>query len=100
LRPNTEARVFEVLRTATEANPRPDGLLGVSLSRKVTPKGTELVAVTIWHDLEMMAAVIGPRWREPTWLPGLEECIAESSLEILETVVSSYEDLLSLKPAE
>jgi hypothetical protein len=43
-----------------------------------------------------MTAVIGPSWREPTWLPGLSEAIADSSLEILETVVSSYDELSGL----
>jgi hypothetical protein len=93
LRPNTEGRVFELLRDATRANPRPPGLLGVSISRHVHGKVTELVAVSIWSDVDAMAAVIGEKWREPTWLPGLSESIVDSRLEILETVVSSYEEL-------
>ena len=66
LRPNTEGRVFEVLRDATRANPRPPGLLGVSISRHVTGKATELVAVSIWADVDAMVAVMGEKWREPT----------------------------------
>ena len=93
LRPNSEGRVFEILREATRANPRPPGLLGVSISRHVNGSVTELVSVSIWQDVDTMAAVIGPAWREPAWLPGLDEAIASSSLEILETVVSSYDEL-------
>jgi hypothetical protein len=93
LRPNTEGRVFEVLRDATRANPRPPGLLGVSISRHVNGTVTELVAVSIWSDVDAMTAVLGEKWREPTWLPGLTESIVDSRLEILETVVSSYEEL-------
>ena len=93
LRPNTEGRVFEVLRDATRASPRPPGLLGVSISRHVTGKVTELVAVSIWSDVDAMVAVMGDKWREPAWLPGLSEFMIDSTLEILETVMSSYEEL-------
>ena len=97
LRANTEPRVFELLREATKANPRPPGMLGLSISRQVKDGGViELVAVTIWRDVEAMSAVMGPQWSEPTWLPSLREAIADSSLEILETIVSSYEDLPSV----
>ena len=92
---NAEARVFEILREAITANPRPPGMLGLSISRQVTAGITELVAVTVWQDLEAMSANMGPQWMEPTWLGPLQEAIADSSVEILETVVSSYEELAS-----
>ena len=93
LRPNSEARVFELLRAATEAADRPPGMLGMSISRQVRDGCIELVAVTIWQDIESMAAIMGPSWRDPSWLPELADAVERSSLEILETVVSSYEDL-------
>lgn len=96
VRPNSEARAFEILREATRANPRPAGLLGVSISRHVVGGTTELVSVSIWRDLDTMIGAIGPQWREPTWLPGLGDAIDKSSLEILETVVSSYEELANI----
>lgn len=95
LHPNTEPRAFELLRAATKANPRPPGLLGLSISRQVRDGQIELVSVTIWQDVDAMSAIMGPQWSKPTWLPGLAGAIDESSLEILETVVSSYEDLSS-----
>jgi hypothetical protein len=96
VRPHSEQRAFDILREATRANPRPPGLLGVSISRHVVGGVTELVAVSIWRDLDAMVAVIGPGWREPTWLPGIADAIDKSSLEILETVVSSYEELANI----
>ena len=93
LRPNSEARVFEILRDAAgSTNSRPKGLLGMSISRNVGEKGVELVAVTVWSDLESMAAVMGPNWREAAWLPGLADHIVDSRTELLETVVSTFED--------
>jgi len=94
VRRNSEGRVFNILREATEAMPRPPGLLGVSISRQVKGDVVELLSVSIWQDFDAMTAIIGPNWREPSWLPGLGEAIESSSLEILETVVSSYEDLV------
>ena len=100
LRPNSEARVFELLRAATEAADRPPGMLGMSISRQVRDGCIELVAVTIWQDIESMAAIMGPSWRDPSWLPELADAVERSNLEILETVVSSYEDLRLLAAAD
>ena len=94
--PNSEGRVFEALREATQRNPKPPGLLGLSISRHVNGATTELVSVTIWQDIASMAAVMGPSWKEPTWLPALQESVADSTIEILETVVSSYDQLLEI----
>ncbi|HET7496166.1 MAG TPA: hypothetical protein VFJ80_11995 [Candidatus Limnocylindrales bacterium] len=100
LRPNSEGRVFELLRAASTANPRPPGMLGMSISRQVRDGCIELVAVTVWEDIESMAAIMGPSWRDPSWLPELADAVERSSLEILETVVSSYEDLRLLAVAD
>jgi hypothetical protein len=98
VRPNSEARVFDILRTAVAATgSRPNGMLGMSLSRNVGDQGIELVSVTVWSDVDSMAAVIGPHWREPAWLPGLTELVFDSRVEMLETVVSSFEDLRELE---
>jgi hypothetical protein len=94
LRPNSEARVFEILRAAAGSrDSRPEGMLGMSISRNVGENGVELVAVTIWSDLESMATVMGPNWQEPAWLPGLSDHIVDSRTELLETVVSSFEEV-------
>lgn len=99
---NSEARVFEVLRTAFEGAPRPPGLRSFTLNRRVTSRSTvELVAITVWDDVESMEATIGPRWREPSWLPGLEGSIDEQSVDILEAVVFGYEHLAEARtPAD
>ena len=84
--------MFEVLRTAFEGMPQPVGLRSFTLNRHVRGTSTvELVAVTVWDDVDAMEATIGPRWREPSWIPGLEGSIDEQSVEILEAVVFGYE---------
>jgi hypothetical protein len=93
LHPNAEARVFEILREATRGGVQPPGLLGMSISRQVVDGHVELVSVSIWQDVETMATIMGPNWREPAWLPGLAGVVADSRLELLETVVTSYRDL-------
>lgn len=75
----------------TRGSLRPKGMLGLSISRNVGEKGVE-VAVTVWSDLESIAAVIGPDRREAAWLPGLADHIVDSRTELLETVVSTFED--------
>lgn len=40
--------------------------------------------------------ILGSRWAGPSWLPGLDECVEISSVEMLETVVSSVDELSEL----
>jgi hypothetical protein len=82
-----------LLREAADSATRPSGLLGMSISHQVVAGCAELVSVSIWQDMDTMVSVIGPRWREPAWLPGLEEAGTESKIELLEAVVTSFEDL-------
>jgi heme-degrading monooxygenase HmoA len=94
---HAEARVFEVLRQAVDGTGAPPGLLSFSLSRRVKDSSAvELVAVSVWQDMESMAAVLGPGWREPSWMNGLGDSIADASVEILEGIVFGYEDLPTL----
>ncbi len=98
LLPNSEARVFAMLRTAAAAQPMIPGFQSMSLSRMVQGRDTVLVAVTIWDDFEAMAKVLGPTWEPPSWMPGLDELVAEATVEILETVAISAQELMELAP--
>ena len=94
---NAEARVFDVLRQAVDGTNAPPGLLSFSLSRHVKDSSlVELVAITVWEDIEAMAVVMGPNWREPSWMTGLADSIEDSSVEILEGIVFGYENLPTL----
>lgn len=99
LRPNTEARVFEILRTAATSTPSVPGMVSMSISRRIDPAGIRLVAITQWETMASMVAQLGDNSNQPAWPPGLADCVAESEVELLETVVSSFQELADLVPA-
>jgi hypothetical protein len=96
LRPNAEARVFEMLRSAVQTGSAPRGMLSLSISRRAMEDQVELVSVTVWEDVDAMSAALGPNWREPTWMVGLEDAVLSSDVEIFETVVLGYDALAKL----
>jgi len=93
-----EAEVFEFLRVAAASRPQLPGLIGFSLSRTMQDRSVVLVSVSHWTDVDTMAATLGPGWHQPSW-PGLNEYLTDASVEILETVATSLEEIeeLSLK---
>lgn len=93
LRPNSEARIFDLLRVAAATAARPPGLEALFIGRAVRHGSVEIVATSVWRDMDAMIAGLGPSWREPSWLAGLAPYISDSSVELLETVLSSYLDL-------
>jgi heme-degrading monooxygenase HmoA len=99
LAPNAEGQVFQLLRNAAAASVGIPGLHSMSLSRTVEDGQTILVAVTVWTDLAAMMALVGPDWQAPSWMPGVEEYVVSTTVEILETVATSAEDLKVLLPA-
>ena len=101
LQRDSEARVFNALREAFEGTPSPPrGLLSFSLHRHVKgASAVELVSITIWEDMDCMAAALGPGWRTPAFLPSLADSISDTSLEILEGIILGYENLPSLAVA-
>lgn len=90
-----EAEVFEYLRTTAANRPQLDGLLGFSLNRTMQDRSVVLVSVSYWTDIDRMAAALGPRWHEPSW-PGLNEYLTDASVEILEAVATSLEQIEEL----
>jgi hypothetical protein len=92
-----EAEVFGSLRKAAASRPKLPGLIGFSLSRILQDRAVVLVSVSHWTDIDTMAAALGPGWREPSW-PGLSEHLTQSTVEILETVATSFEEVEELTP--
>jgi len=91
LAPNTEARVFSILRTAAAAQPIPPGMASMSLSRTMEDRDTVLVAVSVWSDMAAMTAALSADWQEPSWPTGIGECIESATVEILETVATAID---------
>lgn len=96
VRPGTEGDVFARLRTAPEGG-RPDGLRALFIGRHLTSDGLELVAITVWSDVEALIGVMGEGWEAPKWLAGLEELVTDSTVEHLETAVEDFDAFLGLE---
>ena len=92
-----EAEVFESLRRGAASRPQLPGLVAFSLSRMLQDRAVVLVSVSHWTDIDTMAAALGPGWRDPSW-PGLTEHLTGATVEILETVATSFEEVEQLTP--
>ena len=95
IRPNNEGEAFEIVRQMMEATggTRPDGLEAVFLSRRAEGATIVIVSVTVWRDTEALTRVLGAAWTAPSFPPALAALLLESSVEHLETVAESFEDL-------
>jgi hypothetical protein len=96
IRPNSEAVAFGILRDATAATGRPNGLEAVFIARRGNGKLNELVAVTVWRDAETLTAVLGPGWENPAFLPALDPLLIDATVDHYETVAESYEDIMAI----
>jgi quinol-cytochrome oxidoreductase complex cytochrome b subunit len=64
------------------------------IGRHLSADGMELVAITVWSDVESLISVIGEGWESPKWLAGLEDLVTHSSVEHWETAVEDFEPFL------
>lgn len=99
-RRDREDGAFEFLRKAFTAGPRPEGMEAMFIGRRTGDEADELVAITVWHDLDSLIRIFGPTWAEPSFFPQLKDAIIHSSVEHFETIAERYEDLskIGLEP--
>ncbi|MEA2608238.1 MAG: hypothetical protein QOJ75_481 [Chloroflexota bacterium] len=90
VRPGTEGDVFSRLRSATESRGRPEGMEAVYIGRHLTADGLDLVAITVWNDIEALISVMGEGWESAKWLPNIEELVTHSTVEHWETAVEDF----------
>jgi hypothetical protein len=100
LRRNREDGAFEFLRKASSAGPRPAGMEAMFIGRRTGAEADEIVAITVWRDLDTLIAIFGPSWSEPSFFPELKDAIIDSTVEHFETIAERYEDLsvIGLEP--
>jgi hypothetical protein len=96
IKPNNEAAAFQILREASGATARPPGLEALFISRRMANGGNELVAISVWSDLDSMVSVMTDDWQRPRFLPSLDELVEDPSVEHYETIVEDYEALKSI----
>jgi hypothetical protein len=98
LRRDREDGAFEFLRKASSAGPKPDGMEAMFIGRRTGTDADEVVAITVWRDLDALMAIFGPSWAEPSFFPQLKEAIIDSTVEHFETIAERYEDLSGIGP--
>jgi heme-degrading monooxygenase HmoA len=96
IKPNNEAAAFQILREASGATGRPPGLEALFISRRMANGGNELVAISVWSDLEAMASVMTDDWQRPRFLSSLDPLLEDPSVEHYETIVADYDALKSI----
>lgn len=97
IKPNNESAAFEILREASTAAARPPGLEAMFISRRMANAGNELVAITVWLDLESMITIMSEDWQHPRFLPSLDPLLEDSSVEHFETIVESFDTLTKVE---
>jgi hypothetical protein len=100
LRRDREDGAFEYLRKASSAGPKPDGMEAMFIGRRTGADADEIVAITVWRDLDALISIFGPSWSEPSFFPELKDAIIDSTVEHFETIAERYEDLpaIGLEP--
>jgi predicted TIM-barrel fold metal-dependent hydrolase len=100
LRRDREDGAFEFLRKASSAGPKPPGMEAMFIGRRTSADADEIVAITVWHDLDALISIFGPSWSEPSFFPELDDAIIDASVEHFETIAERYEDLsvIGLEP--
>jgi len=93
-----EAEAFGLLRETVAGQGTTPGLVAFVIARRMIDGQLELVAMTTWHDLGSMIAVMGDDWQTPSWLPALEPLVESSSVEHLETIAESFRGLAAIDP--
>ena len=92
VRPNTEAVVFDALRTAVAAGPpRTQGLEAFYVTRHAVGGMNEVVAISVWRDTEALAAGIGADWHKPAFLASIDHLLEDASVEHLESIAEEID---------
>jgi hypothetical protein len=70
------------------------------IGRRTGTDADELVAITVWRDLDALIAIFGPSWSEPSFFAEMKDAIIDSTVEHFETIAERYEDLsvIGLEP--
>jgi quinol monooxygenase YgiN len=95
IKPQSESAVFDVLRGATADNTRPPGMHSIMIGRRMDETGNELIAITVWTDVEALQSVMGQGYQTAQFFPALDPYLLDPTVEHFETVVETFEDLKS-----
>jgi hypothetical protein len=97
IRRDVEAEAFGLRRSAVGGGGATAGLEAFAIARRLVDGQLELMALTMWRDLDSLIGTMGPGWADPAWLPGLADLVESSSTEHYETVAESVRGLANLE---
>jgi hypothetical protein len=55
------------------------------MGRRMGDAGDELLAISVWDDLDSLVSAMGPEFERPTLLPALDAWVEDAMLEHFET---------------
>jgi hypothetical protein len=53
----------------------------------------ELIAITVWRDVDALIRVLGDGWESPRWLADVDDLITNSTVEHWETAVEAFDPM-------
>jgi hypothetical protein len=66
----------------------------VVLARRLRDDGSvELVAVTLWPDLDAIVDAFGENWRQGSTVPGIEGLLHDSTTDHFEVITAGWEEM-------
>ena len=93
VRRDAEARAFEAVRAISADVGKPEGLEGLLIGRRSLDEGNELIAISIWSDIEPLRAAFGENFAKPGLGRVLDDLVTDPTVELYETVVESWAGL-------
>ncbi|HET7677223.1 MAG TPA: antibiotic biosynthesis monooxygenase [Candidatus Limnocylindrales bacterium] len=96
IRPGKEEQAMEFARqTARRRAASRPGLVSIHVGRRLGDDGREeLIAVTIWQDLQALQSAVGADWEEPYFVPGLTDILEDATVDHFEAM-SDIEEALA-----
>jgi hypothetical protein len=89
-----EAHVLDVVRGLTAPFGAIPGLRAAMFGRSVGDRGSMLISITEWADLDAIKAVYGDGWADRSLLPGVEPFILETTVEHFEATLEEVSALV------
>ena len=76
-----EPDAFAAFRSVILEPQGPEGMESMHLARRTGGPDVHLIAVSVWRDVDALAAAIGPTWHQPSFFPQIDKVLTDRTLE-------------------